>query len=490
VLRVTVLLVVLSGGCSLRQARLETAKARLSEQAADPRCGPVGIRRAALASRWGEYLRVHVKTPAPLRGEARLHVGARPLPLKAFAVTGAEMVFEARWPNEKLSVPSGLAKNLVLDLTLTELSTTAGDCNGVEVTIEQGAFLPTVEEQVWVNELIARGGPDVDAWRAQQAPKAVARQTPAPPPPPRAPRIAARPNTIARQGSGETEWAQWVGEEASGAEAARWAEWPLANIIRGAGEGAALARGAWVVLVSRGDEVRANTEAAAAHYQVPAPRTARELTLLLSMIRSEVETDDAAMLTLFAGRAATSEATAKAGAAAPLDRLAPFLPRDKTRAAEAASQALMFVTAFELTWPLPSTPRVSSAFGYRNHPTLGGVRLHTGVDLSVPSGTQVHATGAGVVVRAGSDAVNGRYLVIDHGFGVTTAYLHNTEVLVVEGQQIAAGDLVSLSGNTGRSTGPHLHYQLELERRPVDPLLFNPRPQPSPELVATTHAHF
>jgi hypothetical protein len=62
--------------------------------------------------------------------------------------------------------------------------------------------------------------------------------------------------------------------------------------------------------------------------------------------------------------------------------------------------------------------------------------------------------------------------------------------LVVEGQQIAAGDLVSLSGNTGRSTGPHLHYQLELERRPVDPLLFNPRPQPSPELVATTHAHF
>lgn len=487
------LMLVLTSACSLRQARLETTKERLSAKAADPLCGPVGVRRAALASRWGEYLRVHVKTPALLTGEARLHVGARPMPLKAFAVTGDELVFEAQWPNEKLSVPSGLEKGLVLDLTLTGLSSAAGDCKGVEVTIEQGAFQPTVEEQAWVDELIRRGGPDVEAWRAQQAPKAVAVavRTPAPPPAPRVPAlVAARPKAVVRQVSDESEWAQWGGEEASGADAIRWADWPLANIIRSAGEGAALARGAWVVLVSRGDEVRANTEAAAAHYEVPAPRTARELTKLLTIIRSEVETDDAAMLTLFAGRAATGEAMAKAGATAPLERLASVLPRDKARAAEAASQALMFATAFELTWPLPATTRVSSPFGYRNHPTLGGVRLHTGVDLSVPSGTQVHASGAGVVVRAGSDSVNGRYLVVDHGFGVTTAYLHNSEVLVAEGQQVASGDVVSISGNTGRSTGPHLHYQLELERRPVDPLLFNPRPQASPDLVAATHAHF
>lgn len=485
------LMLVLTSACSLRQARLETTKERMSAKAADPLCGPVGVRRAALASRWGEYLRVHVKTPALLTGEARLHVGARPMPLKAFAVTGDELVFEAQWPNEKLSVPSGLEKGLVLDLTLTGLSSVAGDCKGVEVTIEQGAFQPTIEEQAWVAELIRRGGPDVEAWRAQQAPKAVAVRTPAPPPAPRVPAlVAARPKTIVRQVSDESEWAQWVGEEASGADAIRWADWPLANIIRSAGEGAALARGAWVVLVSRGDEVRANTEAAAAHYEVPAPRTARELTKLLTIIRSEVESDDAAMLTLFAGRAATGDALAKVGAAAPLERLASVLPRDKARAAEAASQALMFATAFELTWPLPATTRVSSPFGYRNHPTLGGVRLHTGVDLSVPSGTQVHASGSGVVVRAGSDSVNGRYLVVDHGFGVTTAYLHNSEVLVVEGQQVAAGDVVSISGNTGRSTGPHLHYQLELERRPVDPMLFSPRRLLSPDLVATTHADF
>lgn len=481
-----VLLAVLLGGCSLRQARLETAKGRLSEQSADPRCGPVGIRRAALASRWGEYLRVHVKTPSPLTGEARLHVGARPLPLKAFAVTSDEVVFEASWPNEKLSVPSGLEKNVVLDLTLTELSTPTGDCKGVEVTIEQGAFEPSVEEQAWVDELIRRGGPDVEAWRAQQAPKLVVHQAPrqAPPLPP----IAPRPKVIVRQGSDEKEWAQWVSEEASGADATRWAEWPLANIIKNAGSGPALGRGAWVVLMSRGDEVRANTEAAAKHYDVAAPRTPRELAQLLTIIRSEVETDDAAMLTLLAGRAATFEATAQAGTTAPLDRLASFLPKEKARAAEAASQALMFATAFELSWPLPATTRVSSPFGYRNHPTLGGVRLHTGVDLSVPTGTEVHATGGGIVVRAGTDSVNGRYLVIDHGFGVTTAYLHNSEVLVSEGQVLAAGDLVSMSGNTGRSTGPHVHYQLELERRPVDPMLFNPRFRASPELVATNHA--
>ena len=398
---------------------------------------------------------------------------------------------EASWPNEKLSVPSGLAKDLVLDLTLSELSTPTGDCKGVEVTIEQGAYEPTIEEQAWVDELVRRGGPDVEAWRAQQAPKLVAHQTPstpAPPPPPRAPAIAAAVRArSSRVGSDEKEWAQWVSEEASGADATRWAEWPLANIIKNAGSGPALGRGAWVVLMSRGDEVRANTEAAARHYEVAAPRTPRELAQLLTIIRSEVETDDAAMLMLLAGRAATLEATTQAGPMATLDRLAPFLPKDKARAAEASSEALMFATAFELAWPLPATTRVSSPFGYRNHPTLGGLRLHTGVDLSVPTGTEVHATGAGVVVRAGTDSVNGRYLVIDHGFGVTTAYLHNSDVLVSEGQQLAAGDLVARSGNTGRSTGPHVHYQLELERRPVDPMLFNPRFRASPELVATNH---
>jgi len=490
VLRLACLVLLLSSACGLRQARLERATERVSGQRADPRCGPVGLRRAALGSRWGESLRVHVKTTTPLSGEARVHVGARPSPLKAFSVTKDEVVFEASWPNEKLSVPSGLEKGVVLDVTLTGLSTPSGDCEGIEFTVEQGAFHPSVDEAAWVAELVRRGGPDVDAWRAQQTPKpsprvTVAAAAPRPPPMPRAP-LRVTP-VVAARGSDEREWARWVGEEATGADALRWAEWPMANIIKNAGEGSALGRGAWVVLTSRGDDVRANTEAAAAHYQVPPPRTARELEQLLTIIRSEVETDDAAMLALFAGREVTFAALARAGASAHLDALAAALPRQKARAAEATSQALMFSTAFSLSWPVAATTRVSSPFGYRDHPTLGGVRLHTGVDLPLPRGTEVRATASGLVVRAGQDPVNGRYLVIDHGFGVTTAYLHNTEVLVSEGQWVAAGALVSSSGNTGRSTGPHLHYQLELEHRPVDPLLFRTTRDTRSELVATNH---
>ena len=110
-LRQLALLLVLTSACSARQARLETTKERLSAKAADPMCGPVGVRRAALASRWGEYLRVHVKTPALLTGEARLHVGARPMPLKAFAVTGDELVFEA--PKAEAEALCALAKRVM-----------------------------------------------------------------------------------------------------------------------------------------------------------------------------------------------------------------------------------------------------------------------------------------------------------------------------------------------------------------------------------------
>jgi murein DD-endopeptidase MepM/ murein hydrolase activator NlpD len=144
---------------------------------------------------------------------------------------------------------------------------------------------------------------------------------------------------------------------------------------------------------------------------------------------------------------------------------------------EGAALALSLSTAFALGWPVPDLTEVTSGFGMRNHPILKGERLHGGIDLSVPVGTPIIAAGPGVVSRAGETKVNGRYLIIDHGHGVTTAYLHNAKVLVVEGQRVAAGTFVSLSGNTGRSTGPHLHYQLELSQQPVDPLFFRAPPR-------------
>ena len=103
---------------------------------------------------------------------------------------------------------------------------------------------------------------------------------------------------------------------------------------------------------------------------------------------------------------------------------------------------------------------------------MGATRLHRGVDLSVPVGTPVHAAGAARVRRASEDDVNGRILVLDHGHGVSTLYLHNEELLVSRGSTVARQEVVAKSGNSGRSTGPHLHYQLELGGTAVDPLKY------------------
>ncbi|WP_426750143.1 M23 family metallopeptidase [Myxococcus sp. Y35] len=185
--------------------------------------------------------------------------------------------------------------------------------------------------------------------------------------------------------------------------------------------------------------------------------------------------DEARLTALFAGRVPARyalERVAAEGGAPTLERLVSQLPPGFEGASVGAAQALALATAFGLAWPVHESARVTSPFGERFHPVLGRRKLHTGVDLGVPVGTAVMAVADGVVRRASEDAVNGRVLVVDHGRGVTTAYCHNSELLVAVGQRVTRGQLVARSGNTGRSTGPHLHYQLELAARPVDPLKF------------------
>ena len=139
--------------------------------------------------------------------------------------------------------------------------------------------------------------------------------------------------------------------------------------------------------------------------------------------------------------------------------------------------ALGLAVAYGLGWPVPPRTAVSSGFGVREHPLLGVDKLHTGIDFPLPPGTPVRSVGDGFVRRASEDAVNGRVLIVDHGRGVTTAYCHNQQLLVEEGAAVVRGAVIALSGNTGRSTGPHLHYQLELAERPVDPFAFRPAPR-------------
>lgn len=262
-------------------------------------------------------------------------------------------------------------------------------------------------------------------------------------------------------------------------------------------EGTALGRGAWAVLQRQPPAVRATADELAQRYQVPSLGTPEGVATLLERARGDFVSDEGAVLALFAGPHLARYAVARAhaeGGQPTLEGLARQLPPGSTPLFEAASQALMFGRAWALAWPVSPTTRVSSGFGYRRHPTLLTQHLHTGVDLSVPEGTEVRAVADGVVKRASEDAVNGRVIILDHGRGVTTAYCHNSRLRVTTGQRVAAGQVISESGNTGRSTGPHLHYQLELGRRPIDPFVFKGRrsvsallpapPRPAPALPA------
>ncbi|MDE6154450.1 MAG: M23 family metallopeptidase, partial [Muribaculaceae bacterium] len=107
---------------------------------------------------------------------------------------------------------------------------------------------------------------------------------------------------------------------------------------------------------------------------------------------------------------------------------------------------------------------MASGYGRRVDPVYGTVRFHEGMDFSAPIGTPVYATGDGVIKTAGrSMSGYGNMIDIDHGFNYLTRYAHLSEVLVAPGQQVKRGDLIGKVGNTGKSTGSHLHYEVRLK---------------------------
>jgi murein DD-endopeptidase MepM/ murein hydrolase activator NlpD len=122
--------------------------------------------------------------------------------------------------------------------------------------------------------------------------------------------------------------------------------------------------------------------------------------------------------------------------------------------------------------PLIGDADVSSPFGYRPDPFLGRPALHPGVDLVQAYGSTVKATGAGRIVHAGPMGGYGNMVEIDHGNGLATRYGHMSEILVEEGQEVEAGATLGRLGSTGRSTGPHLHYEVRVDGEPVDPTRF------------------
>ncbi len=120
----------------------------------------------------------------------------------------------------------------------------------------------------------------------------------------------------------------------------------------------------------------------------------------------------------------------------------------------------------------PTTGWISSRFGYRTSPFTGKREFHKGLDISARSGSPVVASADGMVSFSGLDRGYGKTLTIKHGYGLTTRYAHFKKLLVKKGQFVKKGEIIGLVGNSGRSTGPHLHYEVHLHGVPVNPMKY------------------
>jgi len=140
-----------------------------------------------------------------------------------------------------------------------------------------------------------------------------------------------------------------------------------------------------------------------------------------------------------------------------------FVPYSSVRAIDLIS-ASMGPAVWPLSWPLVGV--ITSPFGMREG------RPHEGIDIAVEEGTPVRATAPGRVVFAGPRGTYGLAVIVDHGGGVRTLYAHCSKLLVSEGSSVDTGAVIALSGNTGRSTGPHLHLEVLKNGVPLDPLIY------------------
>lgn len=119
--------------------------------------------------------------------------------------------------------------------------------------------------------------------------------------------------------------------------------------------------------------------------------------------------------------------------------------------------------------PLTSYKRIFDEYGYRMHPTLGVQKFHNGVDFAAPSGTPILAAYGGTVVGAAYNSSMGNYVMINHGDGLYTIYMHASALYVSQGQTVSKGEQIAAVGSTGRSTGPHLHFSVRVNGEYVNP---------------------
>lgn len=142
----------------------------------------------------------------------------------------------------------------------------------------------------------------------------------------------------------------------------------------------------------------------------------------------------------------------------------------KKKIAELAAQNKGDYVGGTFTWPAPGYTRITSQFGMRLHPVLHVYKLHTGVDVGAPAGASIVAANGGTVITATYNSALGNYTVIDHGGGVATLYAHQSKQLVSKGDKVSKGQQIGKVGNTGYSTGPHLHFEIIKGGKNIDPM--------------------
>ncbi|MBL0181211.1 MAG: peptidoglycan DD-metalloendopeptidase family protein [Chitinophagaceae bacterium] len=116
--------------------------------------------------------------------------------------------------------------------------------------------------------------------------------------------------------------------------------------------------------------------------------------------------------------------------------------------------------------------RIASGFGMRIHPIYGIAKMHSGLDFTAPQGTPIYATGDGVVSTAEFGTGTGNHVIINHGYGYETEYMHMVRIKARAGQRVKRGEVIGWVGSTGASTGPHCHYEVHINGNPVDPVYF------------------
>lgn len=125
-----------------------------------------------------------------------------------------------------------------------------------------------------------------------------------------------------------------------------------------------------------------------------------------------------------------------------------------------------------MQWPCPSTNRLTSRFATRQHPIDGVTKMHNGIDIAGGYGADIIAADSGTVLFSGNSSSYGKYIVISHGGGLTTLYAHCSQLLVSAGATVSRGQTIAKVGSTGKSTGPHLHFEVSLNGSRQDPLSY------------------